>query len=152
MCTTWYIWRFKRTHQVRFLDAGGEIPPEQLWNYATYVLGYRAPHDIAHKRPADYSANGTVGGPNNTLLPATPQGRPADGNMRPYRRAGARPTRRLHSPKNYPIHLAGGNCSASSTGTCTASRATRRPLANLFVSLLNAVDVPVNPSPTAPAP
>ena len=28
----------------------------EMWNYATYVLGYKgATHDIAHKRPADYS-------------------------------------------------------------------------------------------------
>ena len=28
----------------------------ELWNYATYVLGYKgATHDIAHKRPVDYS-------------------------------------------------------------------------------------------------
>ena len=49
-----------------------------------------------------------------------------------------------HSGKNYPLHLAGGNALGFMHGNLHAFEGARKvPLANLFVSMLNAVDVPV---------
>jgi len=49
-----------------------------------------------------------------------------------------------HSTKNYPIQLAGGNSLGFRYGNLHAFEGERKvPLANLFVSMLNAVDVSV---------
>ena len=49
-----------------------------------------------------------------------------------------------HSTKNYPIHLAGGNRLGLKHGHLHSfEREKKVPLANLFVSMLHAVDVPV---------
>lgn len=49
-----------------------------------------------------------------------------------------------HSTVNYPIHLAGGNHPGFRHGQLHAFEGAKKvPLANLFVSMLNAVDVPV---------
>lgn len=49
-----------------------------------------------------------------------------------------------HSTKNYPIHLAGGNKLGFKHGQLHAFEGAKKvPLANLFVSMLHAVDVPV---------
>jgi hypothetical protein len=48
-----------------------------------------------------------------------------------------------HSTKNYPIHLAGGNQLGFKHGAMHDFIGEKKvPLANLFVSMLNAVDVP----------
>ena len=45
---------------------------------------------------------------------------------------------------NYPLHLAGGNALGFKHGQLHAFEGAKKvPLANLFVSMLNAVDVPV---------
>ncbi len=49
-----------------------------------------------------------------------------------------------HSTKNYPIHLAGGNRLGLRHGRLHDFVGAKKvPLANLFVTMLNAVDVPV---------
>ena len=49
-----------------------------------------------------------------------------------------------HSTKNYPVQLAGGNGLGFRHGSLHAFEGKNKvPLANLFVSMLNAVDVPV---------
>ena len=49
-----------------------------------------------------------------------------------------------HSTKNYPIHLAGGNKIGLRHGNLHSFEGEKKvPLANLFLSMLNAVDVPV---------
>ena len=48
-----------------------------------------------------------------------------------------------HSTKNYPIHLAGGNKLGIKHGNLhDFTGAKKVPMANLFTSMLNAVDVP----------
>ncbi len=49
-----------------------------------------------------------------------------------------------HSTRNYPIHLAGGNKLGFRHGELHEFIGDKKvPLANLFVTMLNAVDVPV---------
>ena len=121
----------------------------ELWNYATYVLGYKgATHDIAHKRPADYSGQWDRWRAEQHAyflqrLKDTPE---ADGNMldRTVVLWGSAHPHASHSPKNYPIHLAGGNKLGLKHGHLHSFEDDKKvPLANLFVSMLNALDVPV---------
>ena len=120
----------------------------EMWNYATYVLGYKgATHDIAHKRPADYSGQWDRWRAEQHAyflkrLRDTPEGA---GNMldRTVVLWGSAHPHASHSTKNYPIHLAGGNQLGFNHGKLHAFEGERKvPLANLFVSMLNAVDVP----------
>ncbi|MBI1375790.1 MAG: DUF1552 domain-containing protein [Phycisphaera sp.] len=121
----------------------------EMWNYATYVLGYKgATHDIAHKRPADYAGQWDRWRAEQHAyflkrLRDTPEG---DGNMldRTVVLWGSAHPHASHSTKNYPIHLAGGNALGFRHGNLHAFEGDKKvPLANLFVSMLNAVDVPV---------
>ena len=121
----------------------------EMWNYATYVLGYKgATHDIAHKRPADYSGQWDQWRAEQHAyflqrLRDTPEG---DGNMldRTVVLWGSAHPHASHSTRNYPIHLAGGNKLGFKHGNLHEFEGGRKvPLANLFVSMLNAVDVPV---------
>ncbi len=121
----------------------------EMWNYATYALGYKgATHDIAHKRPADYSGQWDRWRAEQHAyflqrLRATPE---ADGNMldRTIVLWGSAHPHASHSGRNYPLHLAGGNKLGLKHGKLLAFEGERKvPMANLFVSMLNAVDVPV---------
>ncbi|MEX0866405.1 MAG: hypothetical protein WD030_03535, partial [Pirellulales bacterium] len=48
-----------------------------------------------------------------------------------------------HSPRNYPIQIAGGNALGFKHGKLHAFEGDKKvPLANLFVTMLNAVDAP----------
>ena len=122
----------------------------EMWNYATYVLGYKgATHDIAHKRPADYSGQWDRWRAEQHAyflkrLRDTPEG---DGNMLDNTVVlwGSAHPHASHSTKNYPIHLAGGNHLGFKHGMLHDFIGDKKvPLANLFVSMLNAVDVPVD--------
>jgi hypothetical protein len=121
----------------------------EMWNYATYALGYKgATHDIAHKRPADYSGQWDRWRAEQHAyflkrLRDTPEG---DGNMldRTVVLWGSAHPHASHSTKNYPIHLAGGNKLGIKHGNMHAFEGDKKvPLSNLFVSMLDAVDVPV---------
>ena len=121
----------------------------ELWNYATYVLGYKgATHDIAHKRPVDYSGQWDRWRAEQHAyflqrLKDTPE---SDGNMldRTVVLWGSAHPHASHSTKNYPIHLAGGNRLGLKHGHLHAFEGEKKvPLANLFLSMLHAVDVPV---------
>lgn len=121
----------------------------EMWNYATYVLGYKgATHDIAHKRPADYSGQWDRWRAEQhayflNRLRNTSEG---DGNMLDNTIVlwGSAHPHASHSTRNYPIHLAGGNKLGFKHGKLHDFIGPRKvPLANLFVSMLNAVDVPV---------
>ena len=120
-----------------------------MWNYATYALGYKgATHDIAHKRPSDYAGLWDRWRAEQhayflNRLRDTPEG---DGNMldRTVVLWGSAHPHASHSGKNYPLHLAGGNALGFKHGKLHAFEGDKKvPLANLFVSMLNAVDVPV---------
>ena len=120
----------------------------EMWNYATYVLGYKgATHDIAHKRPAEYSGQWDRWRAEQHAyflqrLRDTPEG---DGSMldRTVVLWGSAHPHASHNTQNYPIHLAGGNKLGLRHGQLHSFEEERKvPLANLFVSLLQAVDVP----------
>lgn len=122
----------------------------EMWNYATYVLGYKgATHDIAHKRPADYSGQWDRWRAEQHAyflkrLRDTPEG---DSNMleRTVVLWGSGHPHASHSTKNYPIQVAGGGGLGFNHGKLHAFAGEKKvPLANLFVSMLNAVDVPVD--------
>ena len=121
----------------------------ELWNYATYVLGYKgATHDIAHKRPVDYSGQWDRWRAEQHAyflqrLKDTPE---AGGNMldRTVVLWGSAHPHASHSTKHYPIHLAGGNRLGLKHGHLHSFEGDKKvPLANLFLSMLHAVDVPV---------
>ncbi len=121
----------------------------EMWNYANYALGYKgATHDIAHKRPADFSGQWDRWRAEQHAyflqrLRDTPE---ADGNMldRTLVLWGSAHPHASHSNQNYPLLLAGGNRLGFKHGRLHAFEgAAKVPLANLFVSLLQAVDVPV---------
>lgn len=121
----------------------------EMWNYATYVLGYKgATHDIAHKRPADYSGQWDRWRAEQHAyflrrLRDTSEG---DGNMLDHTLVlwGSAHPHASHSTKNYPIHLAGGNRLGLRHGKLHEFIGDKKvPLANLFVTMLNAIDVPV---------
>lgn len=121
----------------------------EMWNYATYVLGYNgATHDIAHKRPADFAGRWDRWRAEQHAyflqrLRDTPEG---DGNMldRTLVLWGSAHPHASHSTQNYPIQLAGGNALGFGHGHLHAFEGENKvPLANLFVSMLNAVDVHV---------
>ena len=121
----------------------------EMWNYATYVLGYKgATHDIAHKRPADYSGQWDRWRAEQHAyflkrLRNTPEG---EGNMLDNTVVlwGSAHPHASHSTRNYPIHLAGGNRLGFRHGRLHDFVGDKKvPLANLFVSMLNAVDVPI---------
>jgi len=121
----------------------------EMWNYATYVLGYKgATHDIAHKRPADYSGQWDRWRAEQHAyflerLRSTPEG---DGNMldRTLVLWGSAHPHASHNTRNYPIHLAGGNKLGFRHGHLHSFEGERKvPLANLFVTMLDALDVQV---------
>jgi hypothetical protein len=119
----------------------------EMWNYANYVLGYKgATHDIAHKRPPESGLWDNWRAQQHAYflqrLRDTPEG---DGNMldRTVVLWGSAHPHASHSTKQYPIHLAGGNALGFKHGKLHSFEGARKkPLANLFVSMLNAVDAP----------
>lgn len=120
----------------------------ELWNYANYVLGYKgATHDIAHKRPPEFSGQWDRWRAEQHAyflkrLRDTPEG---DGNMldRTIVLWGSAHPHASHSTKNYPVQLAGGNSLGLKHGNLLDFAGKKKvPLANLFVTMLNSVDIP----------
>lgn len=141
-----------RTDQTRFATLMLESEQSQnseMWNYATYVLGYNgATHDIAHRRPPEYAGRWDKwrAEQHAYFLQRLRDTREADGNMldRTIVLWGSAHPHASHSTRNYPIQVAGGNRLGLRHGNLHAFEGNRKvPLANLFVSLLHAIDVPV---------
>ena len=121
----------------------------EMNNYATYVLGYKgATHDIAHKRPVESGLWDKWRAEQHAyFLQRLRDTKEGEGNMldRTVVLWGCAHPHGSHSNKNYPIHLAGGNALGFKHGNLHAFEgAKKKPLANLFVSMLNAVDAPVD--------
>lgn len=125
--------------------------------FATHVLGYKGQtHDIAHKRPTESGLWDRWRAEQHAYflerLRNTPEG---DGNMldRTVVLWGSAHPHGSHSNKNYPIQVAGGNAIGLKHGRLHAFEGDRKvPLANLFVSMLQAVDVPVQKFADSTAP
>jgi hypothetical protein len=120
----------------------------EMWNYATFALGYKgATHDIAHKRPQIFSGQWDKwrAEQHAYFLKRLRDTKEGDGNMldRTVVLWGSAHPHDLHSTKNYPLHLAGGNKLGIKHGNLHDFSGDKKvPMANLFVSMLNAVDVP----------
>ena len=119
----------------------------EMWNYANYVLGYKgATHDIAHKRPPESGKWDNWRAKQHAYflerMKNTPEG---NSNMLDQTVVvwGSAHPHASHSNKNYPIQVAGGNALGFNHGRLHSFEGERKiPLANLFTSILNAVDVP----------
>lgn len=119
----------------------------EMWNYANYVLGYKgATHDIAHKRPPESGKWDNWRAKQHAYflkrMRNTPEG---DSNMLDQTVVlwGSAHPHASHSNKNYPIQVAGGNALGFKHGRLHSFKGkSKMPLANLFTSILNAVDVP----------
>ena len=119
----------------------------ELWNYATYVLNYNgATHDIAHKRPADFAGRWDRwrAEQHAYFLKRLKDTREGDGNMLDHTVVlwGSAHPHASHSTRNYPIQLAGGNRLGFKHGNLHSFEGKNKvPLSNLFVTMLNAIDV-----------
>ncbi len=122
----------------------------EMWNYANYALGYKgATHDIAHKRPADFSGQWDRWRAEQHAyflerLRKTPEG---DGSMldRTLVLWGSAHPHASHANQNYPLLLAGGNHLGFKHGKLHAFEDKNKvPMANLYVSMLQAIGVETN--------
>ncbi len=141
-----------RTDSTRFATLmleSEQSSDSEMWNYATYVLNYKgSTHDIAHKRPSDFSGQWDLWRAKQHAyflkrLRDTPEG---EGNMldRTVVLWGSSHPHASHSTKNYPLQLAGGRHLGLKHGDLHEFIGDKKvPLSNLFVTMLNAVDVPV---------
>lgn len=119
----------------------------EMWNYATYVLGYRgATHDIAHRRPPESGRWDKWRAEQHAyFLNRLRETREGDGNLldRTVVLWGSAHPHASHDTRNYPLQLAGGNALGFRHGRLHSFEGNRKvPLANLFVTMLNAVDAP----------
>ncbi len=120
----------------------------EAWNFATYALGYKgATHDIAHKRPADYSGQWDQWRNANHayFLQRLKDTKEGDSNMLDNTTVlwGCAHPHASHSTKYYPIQIAGGKNLGFKHGQLHKFTGKKQvPLANLFVTMLNAVDAP----------
>jgi hypothetical protein len=120
----------------------------EMWNYANYALGYKgATHDIAHKRPEGFSGEWDKwrAEQHAYFLKRLRDTKEGDGNMldRTLVLWGSAHPHGSHSTQNYPLLLAGGNKLGFNHGKLHDFIGDKKvPMANLYVSMLNAVDVP----------
>lgn len=120
----------------------------ELWNYANYALGYKgATHDIAHKRPEVISGQWDKWRNENHayFLKRLADTREDDGTMLDNTLVlyGSAHPHESHSGHNYPLLLAGGGNMGFKHGYLHEFVGNKKvPLANLFATLLQAMDVP----------
>jgi hypothetical protein len=136
------------TRYVSLMLESEQSTSNEIGKFATYALDYQGQtHDIAHKRPAAYAGrwDNWRAKQHAYFLQRLRNTKEGDGNMldRTVVLWGSAHPHQSHATKNYPIHLAGGNKLGIKHGSLHAFEGKKKvPLANLFVSLLNAVDVP----------
>lgn len=138
-----------QTRFATFMTESEQSSSSELWNYANYALGYKgATHDIAHKRPEIISGQWDLWRAENHAyflkrLRDTPEG---EGNMLDNTLClwGSAHPHASHSGFNYPLQLAGGKNMGFKHGSLHEFVGDKKvPMANLFVTMLNALDVPV---------
>ena len=137
-----------QTRYATFMTESEQSQSSELWNYANYVLGYKgATHDIAHKRPDGYSGEWDKWRAEQHAyflkrLRDTPEG---DGTMLDNTLIlwGSAHPHASHSGFNYPLQLAGGKNMGFEHGHLREFVGDKKvPMANLFVTMLQAMDVP----------
>ncbi len=140
--------RTDSTRFASFMLESESSTDNEVGKFATHVLGYNGQtHDIAHKRPHESGLWDQWRAAQHAYflerLRNTPEG---DGSMldRTVVLWGSGHPHQSHGTKNYPIQVAGGNKLGFGHGKLHAFEGDKKvPLANLFVSMLNAVDAPV---------
>lgn len=137
-----------QTRFATFMTESEHSSSSELWNYANYALGYKgATHDIAHKRPEVVSGQWDLWRAENHAyflkrLRDTPEG---EGNMLDNTLClwGSAHPHASHSGLNYPLQLAGGKNMGFKHGSLHEFVGDKKvPMANLFVTMLNAMDIP----------
>lgn len=132
-----------------FMTESEQSTSNDIGNFSNYVLGYSGnTHDISHKRPEGVSGNWELWRARQHAyflerLRATEE---ADGTMLDSTAVlwGSAHPHQAHNTQNYPIQVAGGGALGFQHGRLHRFVGERKvPLSNLFVSLLHAVDVPV---------
>jgi hypothetical protein len=137
------------TRSVSFMLESEQSGASELQNYAHYLFGYSGnTHDISHKRPEDISGrwDNWRAKQHAYFLQRLRDTEEADGNLldRTVVLWGSSHPHHAHNTRNYPVHLAGGNQLGFQHGQLHRFVGEKKvPLANLFVSMLHAVDVPV---------
>jgi hypothetical protein len=138
------------TRFASFMTESEHSTGNPVGNFANQLFGYTgATHDIAHKRPEAASGQWEQWRAEQHAyflkrLRDTPEG---DGNMLDNTLVlwGSAHPHASHSTKDYPIQIAGGNKLGLRHGRMHNFEGERKkPLANLFVSMLNAVGAPVD--------
>jgi hypothetical protein len=136
------------TRFITFMTESEHSTGNLVGNFANKLFGYTGnTHDIAHKRPENVSGEWEKWRAEQHAyflkrLRDTPDG---DGNMLDTTVVlwGSAHPHGSHSTKDYPIQIAGGNKLGFKHGNLHNFEGDRKkPLANLFVSMLNAVDAP----------
>ncbi len=137
------------TRYATFMTESEQSTSNDLGNYSNYLLGYAGnTHDIAHKRPEGISGQWELWRATQHAyfldkLRSTQEG---DGNLLDHTVVlwGSAHPHQSHNTQNYPIQVAGGGSLGFRHGALHRFvDADKVPLANLFVSMLHAVDVPV---------
>ncbi len=137
-----------QTRFATFMTESENSQDSELWNYANYALGYKgATHDIAHKRPADFSGQwDRWRNENHAYL-----SKRLASTKRVMQPCSIIPwcymVRRIPTPRiaawNYPLQLAGGKNMGFKHGYLHEFVDKKKvPLANLFVTMLQAMDIP----------
>ncbi|MFK7790890.1 MAG: DUF1552 domain-containing protein, partial [Phycisphaeraceae bacterium] len=137
-----------QTRYATYMTESEQSSSSELWNYANYVLGYKgATHDIAHKRPQIISGEWDRWRNENHAyflkrLASTQEGEGTmlDNTLVLY---GSAHPHASHSGLNYPLQLAGGKNLGFKHGSMHEYVGDNKvPLANLFVTMLQAMDIP----------
>ena len=136
------------TRFITYQTESEQSSTHEAWNFATYTLGYKgATHDIAHKRPKDYSGQWDQWRNANHayFLQRLKDAREGESNLLDNTTVlwGCSHPHASHSNYNYPIQIAGGKNLGFKHGKLHKFTNNKKvPLANLFVSMLNAVGLP----------
>lgn len=138
-----------QTRYVTYMTESEQSQSSELWNYANYVLGYKgATHDIAHKRPQVTSGQWDLWRAENHawFLKRLANTQEGEGTMLDNTLClwGSAHPHASHSGFNYPLQLAGGKNMGFKHGQLREFVGNKKvPMANLFVTMLHAMDIPV---------
>ena len=137
------------TRCATFMTESEQSTAHEVGNYSNYLFGYNGnTHDISHKRPDIVSGQWDRWRAEQHAyflerLRATREG---DGDLLDHTLVlwGSAHPHQAHNTQNYPLQLAGGDALGFEHGRLHRFVGDDKvPLANLFVSMLRAVDVPV---------
>lgn len=136
------------TRFATFMLESEQSTSSEVGKFATHALGYEGQtHDIAHKRPIESGHWDRWRATQHAyFLQRLQSARGGDGNMldRSVVLWGSAHPHASHNTRDYPIQVAGGGALGFRHGKLHTFEGARKvPLANLFVSMLHAVDVEV---------